>query len=299
MSSATAVLLAILSAAPNQGAVVAPRARGPLTIREPSWKPSEEMLISTWEGGLAERMEELVRDGEEAAVLKPLCRHPVAARIMLGYFRRSERLLERKLAPALAGLLGKEAAPGTLDELFESEAARRADALRGGGATADGDARMAAVNRDLEQAAGRPGIAGYYDAQSVVEDVVIAARGWCGDASRAPAGAAILRKVVERTIGGESWNSAGPAMEGLVCDCHEESADLFHRFATYAFAVPPFGSPLPTHLDARKVIEELRAGRCDRPRRPGETANADPLVSWSRRDEAGLRAFLLMAESAK
>lgn len=260
---------------------------------------SEEMLISTWEGGLAERVEELVRDGEEAAVLEPLSRYPVAARIMLRYFRRSERLLERKLAPALAKLLGKEAPPGTLDELFESEAARRADALRGGGATAGSDARMVAVNRVLEQAAGRPGLAGYLDAQSVVEDVVIAARGWCSDPSRAPAGAAILRKVVERTIGGEAWNSAGPAMKGLVCDCHDESADLFTRFATYAFAVPPFGSPLPTHLEARKVIEELRAGRCDGPRHPGGTSNPDPLGSWNRRDEAGLRAFLLMAESAK
>jgi hypothetical protein len=259
----------------------------------------EEMLISTWEGGLAERVEELVRDGEEAAVLGPLSRYPVAARIMLGYFRRSERLLERKLAPALAGLLGKEAPPGTLDELFESEAARRADALRGGGAAAGGDARMATANRVLEQAAGRPGLAGYFDAQSVVEDVVIAARGWCGDPSRAPAGAAILRKVVERTIAGEDWNSAGPAMKGLVCDCHEGSADLLPRFATYAFAVPPLGSPLPTHLQARKEIEELRAGRCEGPRHRGGTSNVDPLASWSRRDQAGLRAFLLMAESAK
>ena len=53
MRPATAVLLAILSAASSQ-----------------------ERLISTWEGGLAERVEELVRDGEEAAVLEPLSRYP-------------------------------------------------------------------------------------------------------------------------------------------------------------------------------------------------------------------------------
>jgi hypothetical protein len=117
---------------------------------------SEEMLISTWEGSLAERMEALVRDGEEAAVLEPLSRYPVAARTMLGYFRRSERLLERKLAPALAGLLGKDGPPGTLDELFESEAARRADVR--GSASRWADSRSEGLNRNFAIVSGVLGV---------------------------------------------------------------------------------------------------------------------------------------------
>src|SRR5574341_1204584 len=290
-------LLAILVAAPSQGAVPGPSARAALQNGEPS-HPSKGMLLSTWEGILAERVEELVRDGREDAVLEPLARYPVAARHMLEYFRRSDRFLQRKLAPSLARLLGKEAPAGTLDELFEAEVTRRAAALRGE-TTVAGDPRMNAVNRVIERSAGSPGIVGFYDAQSVVEDVVIAAGSWCRVPNRARAAAAVLRKVVERTIRGERWNSSGPAMKGLVCDCHEESGDLLSRFATFAFAVPAYGSPLPDDLEARKVIEELRAGRCVEQREPGARPEADPLASWSRRDRDGLRAFLQTAASVR
>jgi hypothetical protein len=72
------------------------------------------------------------------------------------------------------------------------------------------------VNRALEQVAQRPGVAGYFDAQSVVEDIVLAAVQWCRDTDRKKAGSALLRKVVERTIGDEYWNSSSAAMRGLL-----------------------------------------------------------------------------------
>lgn len=297
MSPALA-LLAIVVAAPSQGAVPGATAPAALQAGEASL-PLRERLIRAWEGPLAERVEELVRDGQEDAVLAPLARYPVAARFMLGYFRRSDRLLQRKLAPSLARLLGKDAPAATLDELFEAEATRRADALHGETTGGGGDNRMNAVNRVIEKSAGRPGFAGFYDAQSVVEDVVIAARSWCGEPSRAMAAAAVLRKVVERTIAGERWNSVGRAMEELVCDCHQESRELLTRFETFAFAVPPYGSPLPMDIEARKVIEELRAGRCDEPRRSAAESSADPLADWSRSDRDELRAFLRMAGSVR
>ena len=260
-----------------------------------SW---EETLISTWEGPLSEQVEELLRDCHEDAVLEQLARYPVAARFMLGYFSRSNRLLQRKLAPSLARLLGKEAPSGTLDALFEAEAARRAAALRGEMA-GGGNPRTNAVNRVIEQSADGPGLVGILDAESVVEDVVIAARSWCGVPSRAMAAAAVLRKVVERTIAGERWNSVGRAMKALVCDCHQGSSELLTRFATFAFAVGPYGSPLPVDLEARKVIEELRAGRCDEPRRRSAEASADPLSDWNRNDRDALRAFLRMTGSVR
>jgi hypothetical protein len=259
---------------------------------------SKEMLVLTWEGPLAERVGELARDGTEDAVLGPLARHPVAARIMLDYFRNSDRLLQRKLAPSLAGLLGGEAPSETLDEILEAETARRRASL-GAETTAGDDARMQAVDDAARRLTGRPGIAAYLDAQSVVEDVVIAARRWCAVPSRAPAGGAVLRKVVERTIAGEPWNTSGAAMKGLVCDCQAASPELLARFKSWAFAVSSSGSPLPDHIEGRRVVEALRAGRCDDPAPRAATPNPDPLADWDRRDRAGLRAFLFMAESAK
>lgn len=291
-------LLAILLAAPSHEAVPGPRRGSVAPQAVEGAHPSKEKLIRTWEGRLAERVEELVRDGHEDAVLGPLARHPVAARFMLGYFRRSDRLLQRKLAPGLARLLLKDAPPETLDDLFDGEAARRAEVLRGASAPG-GDPRTNAVNRVIERMSGRPGIASLLDAQSVVEDVVIAARSWCGEPSRARAGAAVLRKIVEGTIGGERWNSSGPAMKGLVCDCREGAGDLQSRFAAHAFAVGPYGAPLPDVLEARRVVEELRAGKCDEPRNPGARESADPLAGWNGADRAELRAFLGLAESMR
>jgi hypothetical protein len=161
------------------------------------------------------------------------------------------------------------------------------------------DARMQAADDAAERLTGRPGITAYLDAQSVVEDVVTAAREWCAVPSRAHAAAAVLRKVVERSIAGERWSSSGAAMKGVVCDCHAASPELLARFTSWAFAVPSYGSPLPDHLEARRVVEDLRVGRCDDPSLRAATSSSDPLAAWDRRDRAGLRAFLLLAESVK
>jgi hypothetical protein len=290
----TAILLASLSAAPtrnDEGGT----ARGPLTPHEPAWKAG---LVSTWDGAIARRAEEWVRDGEEGAVLQPLARYPVAARFMLGYLRRSDRLLQRKLAPRLAGILAVAVPAETLDELFEAEVLRRAEGLKGE-TKAAGDARMKAVDGVADQLAGRPRFSGVYDAESVVEDVVIAAQGWCRVPERAEAGAAILRKIVERTIRGERWNSAGPAMKSLVCACHEPSEELLGRFARWAYAVPDYGSPLPPDLSARRAIEALRAGRCDDLHPQGVHAGPDPLATWTPREKAALAEFLRVAASAR
>lgn len=268
----------------------------PVAIERPT--TPKEMMLLAWDGRLLERVEELVHDGTEGAVLEPLARHPAAARFMVDHFRRSDRVLERKLAPLLAGLLAEEVSAGLLDEIFEAEAARRAGSSKGEKKDA-GDAQTRTVDHVVNRVAGRPGFFGPVDAESVVEDVVTAARGWCAAPTRAKAGAAVLRKIIERTIGGERWNSSGAAMKALVCDCHEESAELLARFRTWAFAVPAIGSPLPTDLAARRAIEDLSAGRCDDQRRSAAPSNAGPLAAWDPGDRAQLRAFLLFAESVK
>ena len=262
--------------------------------------PIEELLVTAWDAGLAERVQELAHDGNEAAVLEPLSLHPAAALVVVQHLSQSGRLLQRKLAPVLAGYLGRRAPSNLLDDLFESEVRRRADHRRADSGTR-GDARDEAVNRVLEQVAERPGVAGYFDAQSVVEDIVYAAVRWCRDADRKKAGVALLRKVVERTIGGEYWNSSSAAMTGLTCDCGEDSRELLSRFSTWARGATAAEPSRPSLVQERNVAEELLVGKCvasiGSSRSGG--ANGDPLAAWDKRAKSGLRAFLFLAEAVK
>lgn len=260
----------------------------------------EEELVTTWDAELGERVEELARDGNEAAVLEPLARHRAASLVMIQHLRASDRLLQRKLAPVLAGYLARRAPASLLDDLFEAEARRCADPRRAGRGPG-GDARDEAVNRKLEQVAERRDVAGYFDAQSVVEDIVQAAARWCRDAERRKAGVSLLRKVVERTLEGEYWNSSSAAMRGLACDCREDSRELLSRFATLPGRAAAAEPSRPALVQERNVARELLTGKCaaSSGSSGGGAVSGDPLAAWDPRARDRLRTFLRLAEGVR
>jgi hypothetical protein len=183
----------------------------------------ESQLVSAWEERYGAWAEDLMRDGLETALLVPLAAHPIAALHVVRHVAHWDNHLQRKLAATLVGLVGTAAPGDMLDGLFEAEAARRR-----------------ATGELFEQ----------LTSHSVVEDIVFAATRWCRAGERRDAGLALLRKVVERTLDGEYWNTASYAVMGLVHHRAPQAAEVLERFAVFARERPP----------ERTFVDQLAAG---------------------------------------
>lgn len=259
---------------------------------------SADALVRAWDAGFGAKVEHLLHDGREAAVMQALARHPPAALELVRHLRTSNDVTQRKLAAILVGRLAAQAPAGMLDALFEAEAARDraatdpADRLDGPSVVNDVlrrevDGRRHRAARNVSR----------LDAQAVVEDIVFAATRWCGHPERASAGVALLRKVVERTVDGEYWNSSGAALEGLVCHCHADARDLLARFSSYAAGEAPDHPSRPSLRQERNAAQALRAGRCDaiEPRWDRDVPGGAPVTALDQETDA----FLELARCVK
>lgn len=220
----------------------------------------EREFLDEWDRQLAEWCaDDLMRDGIEAALLVPLAAHKWAAVRLVEHASASEDYRRRKLAAILAGFI-QEPPGGLLDELFERESER--------GALASPDT--------LEP----------LYCQSVVEDVVLAAARWCRSQASRPAGLALLRKVVERTLIGEYWSTASYAMATLCRYEDPRAAGLLRSFAEFASSSPPAHPSKPSLGTEREFARGLLAGRrealdavelvLDRQAAAAETVRFDP-----------------------
>jgi hypothetical protein len=70
---------------------------------------------------------------------------------------------------------------------------------------------------------------GRFDTQSVVEDIVFSAAFWARNPKSREAGFDLLRSVVEKTIGGEYWNTSSYAITTLLHHQAPGSSELLKR----------------------------------------------------------------------
>jgi hypothetical protein len=157
--------------------------------------------LSDWAAG------ELMKDGCESLVLKPLAKFPKASAFIIGLGARSENYQHRKLVASLTGF-APQAGAGLLRYVFEQETQRD----RG---LAKDDARRLFT-------------------QSVMENVVFAASRWMRDEKGRAVALEVLRAIVERAIGGEYWNSAAYALTTLCKYQAEGHGELLQRFQQFA-----------------------------------------------------------------
>jgi len=189
----------------------------------------ESALVSKW-NELSDWLFELTKSGHAGAVLGPLASQPDAALAIVRTESESEDYTHRKLAACLAGYLQTDET-SLLESLFEKEAVR--------------DARLPPDNIERLYC------------QSVVEDIVFAATRWCWrEASREPA-LSLLRKVVERTIDGEYWNTSSYAIVALCKYDPRGSDSLLRRFDSYARTAKIEHPSRPTLKQEREFAEGL------------------------------------------
>ena len=167
----------------------------------------ETALVSAWEERFGAWAEDLLRDGLETALLAPLATQPAGALCIARHVAHWDNHLQRKLAATIVGLVGTAAPEDMLDALLDAEVARRG--------------RSSELFQQLTN-------------HSVVEDIVFAATRWCRAAPRRDAGLGVLRRVVERTLDGEYWNTASYAVMGLLHHDAPDARALFERFAAFA-----------------------------------------------------------------
>jgi hypothetical protein len=166
-------------------------------------------------------------------VLEPLGRFPQAASTIVRSESGSDEFKRRKVAAALAGWI-KVPAASLLDDLFRNEALRDQGCPPG----------------DLRR----------LEAQSVVEDIVFAATRWARDPALRPAGLALLRTIVQRTIAGEYWNTASYALTTLCRYSDPEAAELLRRFRAFAAGPAPAHPSKPSLTQERSFADNLLAG---------------------------------------
>src|SRR5262249_18081399 len=187
-----------------------PRKRDMLAL--PMVQDSGQQLTNRWNEVFGGWVEDLMREGHEAAILIPLAQRPTGAFRIIAHVRDWDNHMQRKIAATLAGHLGEKAPPSLLDELFQAETER---------------------DRRASQPLDRLLV------QSVVEDIVFAATRWARTAGRKAPGVALLRKVVERTLSGQYWNTASYAMMGLAHHQADDWRNLLERFAAFANGARP------------------------------------------------------------
>jgi len=229
----------------------------------------QESLFDQWDRVVGPWVASLMKEGIEGAILAPLANEPAAAMTIVGRVRSSDDCYARKIAARLAGYLGPGAPPEILDELLEAERARHL-----------------APRTSMET----------FDTQSVVEDVVFAANRWCRHPQRKPAGLAVLRKVVERTLSGEYWNTSSYAMTGLVRHAPDEATDLLARFCSFAEGAPPDHPSRPSLSQEKSFAQALKAGKCDAIEKSLDAADVTAAaVTWDEEAEAALAQFMSAA----
>jgi len=150
---------------------------------------------------------DLSKDGDEGIVLKPLGQYAKAATFIVRAASKSSVYRHRKIAASLAGWI-KQPPLNLLRDLFQQEAER--DRLL--------------PKKDF----------GRLETQSVVENIVFSAAFWARSASTREAGLDLLRTVVEKTIGGEYWNTSSYAITTLLRHQAPGSKELLKRFHDFA-----------------------------------------------------------------
>jgi|ERR1700733_7077732 len=190
---------------------------------------SRDQLFEMWEQLASWIGDELMNDGIEGCVLRPLGQMSTSATELVHHSFKSENYFRRKVAAALAGYI-ENPASDLLRELLDEERAR--------------DARLPADSAERLYC------------QSVVEDIVFSAARWCRKEDLKLPAFALLSQIVEATITGEYWNSACYAMATLCY--YNESPQLLKRFQAFCTpsGLPLFGKvALPRH-PSRPTLEQ-------------------------------------------
>ena len=198
---------------------------------------SETEFLKLWDESLARFcVDDLMPAGQETALLQPLAGFPRAAERLV---RRASLCDDQRQRQCAAILLGYMSAPpdGLLDELFERESERSA----------------AASPESLEP----------LRSQSVVEDIVLAASRQCRIAALREPACALLRKVVERTLVGEYWNTAAFALTTLCQRRAAHASDLLVAFARFARGSPPDHPSNPSLATERRFVDALQSAGGD------------------------------------
>jgi hypothetical protein len=194
---------------------------------------SRDKLLEMWENLVNWIGDELMRDGVEGYVLRPLGQLSAPATELVRHSFKSDNYTHRKVAAALTGYIERPD-HDLLRELFRAERTR--------------DARLPADNFERLYC------------QSVVEDIVFSAVRWCRNQDLRVPGFALLSEVVEATTTGEYWNTASYAITTLCYYNELNSPKLLKRFQAFCTpsGIPLFGKvALPKH-PSRPTLEQER-----------------------------------------
>jgi hypothetical protein len=175
---------------------------------------------------------DLSQSGAEGIVLKPLGQYPKAATFIARAASKSSVFQHRKIAACLAGWI-KQPPPDLVQDLFQQEAER--------------DRQL--PTKDLRR----------LDTQSVVEDIVFSAAFWARNPNTRQAGFDLLRSVVERTIGGEYWNTSSYAITTLLHHQAPGASELLTRFHDFAMNAKVDHPSNPSLTQEREFAQNLMA----------------------------------------
>ena len=173
---------------------------------------------------------DLMKDGCESILLKPLGECSSAATLIARSGSQSVNYRHRKLVSSLAGWI-QEPPLDLLNELFQHEVER---------------------NRQLSVQDSRR-----LDQQSVVEDIVFSASRWARNPMTRDAAIEVLRVVVEQTIAGEYWNTSGYAITTLSRYEAEGHTELLKQFVAFANGEPIDHVSRPSYAQERLFAANL------------------------------------------
>lgn len=174
----------------------------------------------------------LSKKGDEGIIFKPLAQYPKAATLIARAASKSSVFQHRKIAAGLAGWI-KQPPLNLLRDLFQQEVER--------------DRQL--PKKDF----------GRLDTQSVVEDIVFSAGFWARNPTTREAGLNLLRSVVEKTIGGEYWNTASYAITTLLHHRAPGAEELLVRFHDFAKRAKVDHPSNPSLTQEREFAENLLA----------------------------------------
>lgn len=179
---------------------------------------------------------ELLRDGREALAFEPLAATPYAATVVVGSCMEADDQRERQAAARLLGYVRSEdpELQECLAGFFEAEC------LRDEALDAESPERL--------------------ECQTVVEQLVYAASRWCEVPEQREAGMAVLREVLEETLEGEYWGSAGYALATLIREGESDAGELLDRFEAFAQGATPAHPARPSLKQELRLVAKLRAG---------------------------------------
>jgi hypothetical protein len=173
---------------------------------------------------------DLAKDGTEGVVLKPLGQHSKASTFIVLAGFNSDNYRHRKIAASLAGWI--EHPPlDLLAQCFQHETER--------------DHRL--PKDDFRR----------LDSQSVVEDIVFSAAFWARRDQTRPAAFELLRKIIERSITGEYWNTASYAMTTLCRHQAPGCAELLNRFQQFSVNAMVEHPSMPSLTQEREFADNL------------------------------------------